>query len=88
MGSEEAERAELKLVQELAESLLGPPDRYVVREEHRPNCAAPVASDVPIIDLRRLLLPEGDDGEAEKLRSAVQSWGLFQVPNLSVSMPM
>lgn len=73
------ERGELMLVQNLAETGGGPPDRYVLRAEDRQDCAPPVASDVPIIDLRRLVGPDGEEDEAEKLRSAVQSWGLFQV---------
>ncbi|XP_020244912.1 codeine O-demethylase-like [Asparagus officinalis] len=67
---------ELKLVQELAETGRAPQGRYVLREDDRPDCTPPVASDIPIIDLRRLL--QCDD-ESEKLRYAVQSWGIFHV---------
>lgn len=75
MGSHEG--PQLKLVQELAGSIDGgPPDRYIVREQDRPDYDPPVASDVPIIDLRRLL--GEDEDEANKFSSAVQSWGLFQ----------
>lgn len=68
---------EVKLVQELAESGQGPPDPYILRDDDRPIAASPVASTVPVIDLHRLLRADGCD-EAEKLRSALQSWGIFQ----------
>ncbi|ONK60324.1 uncharacterized protein A4U43_C08F17010 [Asparagus officinalis] len=67
---------ELKLVQELAETGRAPQGRYVLLEDDRPDCTPPMASDIPMIDLRRLL--QCDD-ESEKLRYAVQSWGIFQV---------
>lgn len=79
---------ELKLVQNLAEAGGAPPDRYVLRAVDRPGCAPPVASDVPVIDLRRLVGPDAKEDEAEKLMSAVQTWGLFQVRKLFVIMPI
>nr|AIA59798.1 leucoanthocyanidin dioxygenase [Lycoris radiata] len=81
MGEEETTELKLKLVQELAKSGCGPSDRYTQREEDRPisSCFLPSSSSfpqVPIVNLHRLF--NGDDDEAHKLGSAVQSWGLFQ----------
>lgn len=71
----------VNLVQQIAKSNHGQPysTRYVVREEDRPDVDPPVGSDVPVIDVSRLFRSD-DHGldEAEKLRSALQSWGLFQ----------
>nr|TKW19930.1 hypothetical protein SEVIR_4G052000v2 [Setaria viridis] len=68
-------------------ALREPPSRYVRHEHDRPGlagggalvgAAADMPEPVPVIDLRRLLScgAEGAD-EAAKLRSALQSWGLF-----------
>lgn len=77
MGSEKEKRVDLKLVQELAKSGRSPPpERYVRPEQDRPKCDPPVTCDVPIVDLSRLL---DDEDEAQKLSSAVRSWGLFQI---------
>ncbi|KAL6606737.1 hypothetical protein ACP70R_042390 [Stipagrostis hirtigluma subsp. patula] len=72
--------AQGQLVQELAAGgLPAPPSRYVLREEVRPATAvaAPEAA-FPTVDLQRLAEP-GDVEEVAKLRSALQSWGLFAV---------
>ncbi|KAL6641632.1 hypothetical protein ACP70R_019813 [Stipagrostis hirtigluma subsp. patula] len=72
--------AQRKLVQEVAAgSLEAPPSQYVLREEDRPTDVATEAELViPTVDLRRLADP-GDVEETAKLRSALQSWGLFVV---------
>ncbi|KAJ6794872.1 putative 2-oxoglutarate-dependent dioxygenase [Iris pallida] len=67
-----------KVVQELARTGQAPPDRYIQTNDSRPIAAPAVTSAVPVIDLRRLFRSDGAE-EAEKLRSALQSWGLFQV---------
>lgn len=63
------------------------PTRYVLREERRPTApttggdvAAPEAELLafPTVDVQRLADPS-DVEEADKLRSALQSWGLFKV---------
>ncbi|XP_034583244.1 protein LATERAL BRANCHING OXIDOREDUCTASE 1 [Setaria viridis] len=73
--------AQRKLVQEVAAGCLGgaPPTKYVLREEDRPTSGV-TATDLefPTVDLRRLADP-ADVEEASKLRSALQSWGLFAV---------
>ncbi|KAF0899742.1 hypothetical protein E2562_024069 [Oryza meyeriana var. granulata] len=72
------------MVQELAAAVLGaPPSRYVLREKDRPAIngtvqAQPELAAIPTIDVARLAEP-GDVDEAAKLRSALQSWGLFAV---------
>jgi hypothetical protein len=70
-----------KLVQVVAaeDGLLAPPSRYVLREENRPAAGAePAKLTIPIVDLSLLAKPNGVE-EAAKLRSALQSWGLFVV---------
>ncbi|XP_044946974.1 2-oxoglutarate-dependent dioxygenase 11-like [Hordeum vulgare subsp. vulgare] len=70
-----------KLVQVVAADvgLVAPPSRYVLREENRPTTVAKQAKLViPIVDVSRLAMPD-DVEESAKLRSALQSWGLFVV---------
>jgi hypothetical protein len=73
-----------QLVQEVAAGgLPAPPSRYVLREETRPTksgvAPAPeLMTDFPTVDLERLAEP-GDVEEIAKLRSALESWGLFAV---------
>ncbi|KAF7059691.1 hypothetical protein CFC21_066559 [Triticum aestivum] len=70
-----------KLVQVVAADvgLVAPPSRYVLSEENRPTTVAQQAKPViPIADVSRLAMPD-DVEEAAKLRSALQSWGLFVV---------
>ncbi|GJN00778.1 hypothetical protein PR202_ga17985 [Eleusine coracana subsp. coracana] len=73
-----------QLVQEVAAGgLHGPPSRYVLREEARPkgDVVAPAPDDelaFPTVDLQRLSDPD-DVEELAKLRSALDSWGLFAV---------
>uniref|UniRef100_A0ACD5XRY8 Uncharacterized protein n=1 Tax=Avena sativa TaxID=4498 RepID=A0ACD5XRY8_AVESA len=69
-----------KMVQELAAATKEPPSRYVRPEQERH--AGLVAADempdpIPLIDLSRLT----DADEADKLRAALQTWGLFLVTN-------
>jgi len=73
-------QAQGQMAQEVAAgSLPAPPSRYVLREEDWPTggVAAPVLA-FPTVDLQRLAEP-GDVEEAAKLRSALESWGLFAV---------
>ncbi|PUZ61962.1 hypothetical protein GQ55_4G320300 [Panicum hallii var. hallii] len=73
-------QAQGQMVQEVAAgSLPAPPSRYVLRKEDRPTggVAAPELA-FPTVDLQRLAEP-GDVEEAGKLRSALESWGLFAV---------
>jgi hypothetical protein len=73
-------QAQGQMVQEVAAgSLPAPPSRYVLREEDRPTggVAAPELA-FPTVDLQRLAEPS-DVEEAGKLRSALESWGLFAV---------
>ncbi|KAM3208057.1 hypothetical protein ACQJBY_063011 [Aegilops geniculata] len=66
-------------VQELAASgPEEPPSRYVVRDRDRPTlpgAGGDVTDPIPVVDLGRL--SSGDADEAAKLRSALQTWGLF-----------
>ena len=76
------------MVQEVAAAVLPTlPTRYVLREEDRPTAppttggvAEPELAAFPTVDVQRLADP-GDVEEADKLRSALQSWGLFKVRN-------
>ena len=63
------------VVQELAASVKEPPSQYVLGEQNRLLVVDQMAESVPIIDLSRLAAAD----EADKLRAALQSWGLFQV---------
>ncbi|KAL6883397.1 hypothetical protein ACP4OV_010811 [Aristida adscensionis] len=77
----------LMLVQGLvAAGVQEPPNRYVRHEQDGPGLpvsaqidAADMPEPVPMIDLARLQQNEAE--EAAKLRSALQSWGLFGVSN-------
>lgn len=75
-----------KTVQELAGGLSSPqvPARYVARGHHHGPAAAPAP--VPVIDLGLLCCNQAAAGaaEAEKLRLALESWGLFLVTNHGV----
>ncbi|CAN6164904.1 unnamed protein product [Urochloa humidicola] len=75
-------QAQGQMVQEVAVgSLPVPPSRYVLREEDRPaagGAAAPELLAFPTVDVQRLADP-ADVEETAKLRSALQSWGLFAV---------
>ncbi|KAJ1258258.1 hypothetical protein BS78_10G061300 [Paspalum vaginatum] len=67
-------------VQELAAGMVEPPRQFVLQEQDRPESllfATEMPEPIPVIDLSRL--PAVD--EAAKLRSALQSWGLFLVTN-------
>uniref|UniRef100_A0ACD5Y5G3 Uncharacterized protein n=1 Tax=Avena sativa TaxID=4498 RepID=A0ACD5Y5G3_AVESA len=69
-----------KTVQELAAAVEEPPSRYVRPEQDRQ--AGLVAADemqepIPLVDLSRLT----DADEADKLRAALQTWGLFLATN-------
>ncbi|PWZ17395.1 putative 2-oxoglutarate-dependent dioxygenase ANS [Zea mays] len=73
-------QAQGQMVQEVAAAgLPALPSRYVLREEDRPtgDVAAPELA-FPTVDVQRLADP-GDVEEASKLRSALESWGLFKV---------
>lgn len=67
-------QAQEHLVQEVAADG-APPSRYVLREHDRPTPATNAA--IPTVDVSRLAANDPD--EAEKLRSALNTWGLFAV---------
>ncbi|KAK1603905.1 hypothetical protein QYE76_027578 [Lolium multiflorum] len=82
MGSIGGARA--MTVQELA-GAIGKPDvpvQYVVREHNDQQLEAAVTAPIPVIDFSRLF--EQDGGEAVKLRSGLDSWGLILVSNHGV----
>jgi isopenicillin N synthase-like dioxygenase len=64
-----------KTVQEMAAAVMEPPTGYVRPELDRHADEMP--EPIPLIDLGRLT----DADEAEKLRTALDSWGLFLVTN-------
>ncbi|XP_066387595.1 protein SRG1-like [Miscanthus floridulus] len=67
-------------VQELAAGVVELPSQFVLQEQDRPESlllATHMPEPIPVIDLSRL--PAAD--EASKLRSALQTWGLFLVTN-------
>lgn len=70
-----------RVVQELAAGgVEEPPSRYVLREQDRAGgllVAGEMPEPIPVIDLSRLSAAD----EADKLRVALQSWGLFLVTN-------
>jgi hypothetical protein len=84
-GREEAARPTPLLVQELTGDV---PDRYVVgHQQDRPSVRAATAP-IPVIDLGQLCQQHTAAGaeEAAKLRSVLESWGLFLV-NLNEPVP-
>ncbi|KAF0901669.1 hypothetical protein E2562_003619 [Oryza meyeriana var. granulata] len=85
--------AQGQMVQELAAGDLGsPPSRYVLREKDRPATAGGMQTQrelaaIPTIDMGRLAEPGDVDDEAAKLRTALQSWGLFAVTGHGMPEP-
>ncbi|CAM0913052.1 unnamed protein product [Alopecurus aequalis] len=70
-------------VQQLAANVQEPPNRYLLREEEplgRNLAGTEMPEPIPTIDLG-LLSASNDTEEAAKLRTALQTWGLFQVSN-------
>ncbi|KAL6898052.1 hypothetical protein ACP4OV_006648 [Aristida adscensionis] len=71
-------------VQELAATAPEPPSQYLIPEQDRVAgqlAGAAMPEPVPTVDLGRLSDPAGAGEEAAKLRSALQTWGLFLVTN-------
>jgi isopenicillin N synthase-like dioxygenase len=69
-----------KTVQELAAAVQEPPSRYVRPEQDRQHgllTADEMPEPIPLVDLSRLT----DADEADKLRAALQTWGLFLATN-------
>ncbi|KAE8795425.1 Protein SRG1 [Hordeum vulgare] len=65
-------------VQELAAAVEEPPRQYLVHEQDQGLLAADqMPEPIPLIDLSRLTA----DDEADKLRAALQTWGLFLLTN-------
>ncbi|KAJ0984779.1 hypothetical protein J5N97_003135 [Dioscorea zingiberensis] len=63
----------MMMVQEMAERGEYPPSRYILKDAHQsPADAPPPAPPVPIVHL-------GHPDEAQQIKSALQSWGMFQV---------
>lgn len=79
---EEAATPAMLLVQELGGDV---PERYVAELEERPTAGAPVAL-IPVIDLGLLSRQHTADGgeELARLRSALESWGVFLVTDHGV----
>ncbi|XP_039119185.1 probable 2-oxoglutarate-dependent dioxygenase ANS [Dioscorea cayenensis subsp. rotundata] len=64
---------ERKMVQERSEAGEARPIEYIVKESQRPADAKPLlASPLPVVHL-------GQPDEAEEIKAALQSWGMFQV---------
>ncbi|KAI3975802.1 hypothetical protein MKX01_023228 [Papaver californicum] len=80
----------LKNVQELAIDGEEPPPRYIRRDgdhKEKKQVAAHESLSVPIIDVSRLLPTSSrreKENEMEKLKSALNSWGLFQAIGQSI----
>jgi hypothetical protein len=68
-------------VQQLAANVEEPPSQYLLREEEplaRNLAGTEMPEPIPTIDIG-LLSASNDAGEAAKLRSALLTWGFFQV---------
>ncbi|XP_039125702.1 probable 2-oxoglutarate-dependent dioxygenase At3g111800 [Dioscorea cayenensis subsp. rotundata] len=64
---------ERKMVQERSEAGEAPPIEYIVKESQRPpNAPPPLTTALPVVHL-------GQPDEAEEIKAALQSWGMFQV---------
>jgi len=63
------------------------PRRYIRSQEERPTFSLLVPSElaIPVIDMKKLIILHGQDDqrqqEMERLSSACQEWGFFQVGN-------
>ncbi|KAM0932072.1 putative non-heme dioxygenase domain, isopenicillin N synthase [Dioscorea sansibarensis] len=63
---------ERKMAEERAESREAPPTEYIVKEsQRRPVAPTLLTSQLPVVHLSQ-------PGEAEELKMALQSWGMFQ----------
>jgi hypothetical protein len=74
-------------VQQLAANVEEPPSQYLLREEEllgRNLAGTEMPEPIPTIDIG-LLSASNDAGEAAKLRSALLTWGFFQVSHTCVS---
>ncbi|KAJ3695513.1 hypothetical protein LUZ60_000890 [Juncus effusus] len=76
------------LAQELAVNGRDPPSRYILKDQNHPISisSAQPSSPIPVIDLSRLSRPDGGD-ELAKLRSALESWGLFLLVGHGIPQP-
>ncbi|KAM3194910.1 hypothetical protein ACQJBY_071135 [Aegilops geniculata] len=77
-------------VQQLAANMQEPPSQYLLREQELLGAhlaGAEMPEPVPTIDLG-LLSASNDPEEAAKLRSALQTWGFFQVCNHGMEASM
>ncbi|KAH7688474.1 Flavonol synthase protein [Dioscorea alata] len=64
---------ERKMVQERSEAGEAPPIEYIVKESQcPPNAQPPLTAPLPVVHL-------GQPDEAEEIKTALQSWGMFQV---------
>ncbi|KAM0939076.1 putative codeine 3-O-demethylase [Dioscorea sansibarensis] len=64
---------ESKKVQERAEAGEAPPTDYIVKESQRqPDAPPPLTAPLPVVHL-------GQPDEAEEIKAALQSWGMFQI---------
>ncbi|XP_051135367.1 protein SRG1-like [Andrographis paniculata] len=77
---------EVPNVQELAkEKLPRVPERYVRHERDREEPVLPqYSSEIPVVDLQKLLDESSMDSELQLLHSACQQWGFFQLINHGV----
>ncbi|KAL8265894.1 hypothetical protein R6Q59_003238 [Mikania micrantha] len=67
-------------VQELAkESLSEVPSRYVRTDQQEPVVTTCLSSELPVIDMERLLSHGSADYELERLHLACKDWGFFQL---------
>lgn len=66
-----------KTVQELSENGVEPPQDYVWTSNIEVD--VPFAAGIPVIDVSRLVSSSVDDVELVELRSALTTWGCFQV---------
>ncbi|XP_031132288.1 protein SRG1-like [Ipomoea triloba] len=60
------------------------PTRYI-RDDIESPAASPSVSDVPVIDMQKLLCEDSGDSELQKLHFACRDWGFFQVINHGVN---
>ena len=74
------EPAPLKSVQEMFAAGVEPLKEYIVRDNKFSQLkTSPPMAPIPVIDLSLFSFGGEEEGELEKLRSALSSWGCFQV---------
>ncbi|KAL6497887.1 hypothetical protein OROHE_026914 [Orobanche hederae] len=92
LAGDDTELERHRTVQELADDGGDVPERYIIKESPGGDeiTASLPLMDLPVIDFNRLLTSSATAAieELQKLKSALSSWGCFQVINHGIEFPL